>query len=570
MYNSDFEIDSNGVLIKYDGYDKNITVPDGVTEIGEDAFAGSLAETIWLPDSVVVIGENAFDNCEELKSIHMSSKIRRIENNAFLACRKLRTISIPEDIEYIAGAAFYSCDVLSQFKLPKKFTTITKKLYCGMGGIINFVIPDGITAIEDGAFCYCNNMQSISIPDSVTSIGASAFEWCESLKSITLPRGITVINKDTFHLCKSLTSIVIPEGVTTIDQNAFSECSSLETVVFPSTIERIASRAFSSCQKLASVILPNEKVKIASSSFSKKTQILYQGETVSNPVSKEPAAHSKKGTDSAQPSASVSKSEEATGKEAKKTASNKQAQPSAKEKLAKYDDHVSFNLPAGYKMLKEKNKDGEEICKIVYGPHKNSNGETEYDLTYFVNSISPEGTINILDELENKNADAAVLRRYSSNPAALLIISGSSLSILGITMVTTNYSINTCLPDNRALEISSLRISTEECEGLDERVAHLLVIWKSLYIDGQQIIASAEDASDAIKKVKQCIKGKTEKQEQINEAVLDNGIYQQGKQVDIGHRFTLELPYDWRIMERELVSEGCRSYAFRTAREKGC
>ena len=51
----------NGVLIKYKGTDAVVTVPDGVTSIGDKAFADCEGLTkVTIPQGAEV-GENAFD-----------------------------------------------------------------------------------------------------------------------------------------------------------------------------------------------------------------------------------------------------------------------------------------------------------------------------------------------------------------------------------------------------------------------------------------------------------------------------------------------------------------------------
>lgn len=53
-------------------YLKNVTLQDGVTEIGQNAFekCGECLETITIPTSVYTIGQNAFFNCYNLKTIN--------------------------------------------------------------------------------------------------------------------------------------------------------------------------------------------------------------------------------------------------------------------------------------------------------------------------------------------------------------------------------------------------------------------------------------------------------------------------------------------------------------------
>ena len=68
MDDDDFEIDDEGVLVKYHGVGGDVEIPDGVVEIAADAFAGSQTTSIAIPNSVERIGVGAFRDCplEEL------------------------------------------------------------------------------------------------------------------------------------------------------------------------------------------------------------------------------------------------------------------------------------------------------------------------------------------------------------------------------------------------------------------------------------------------------------------------------------------------------------------------
>lgn len=66
---SDFQI-SKGILIKYKGRSSAVTIPDGVTAIGDKAFyLRDRIKSVSIPDSVTSIGNEAFDGCKKLASM---------------------------------------------------------------------------------------------------------------------------------------------------------------------------------------------------------------------------------------------------------------------------------------------------------------------------------------------------------------------------------------------------------------------------------------------------------------------------------------------------------------------
>jgi len=66
----------NGVLVKYFGADREFTVPEGVTAIGDRAFERNLwLETVRIPDSVTKIGRAPFHGCDKLVNVHIPAHL---------------------------------------------------------------------------------------------------------------------------------------------------------------------------------------------------------------------------------------------------------------------------------------------------------------------------------------------------------------------------------------------------------------------------------------------------------------------------------------------------------------
>lgn len=78
---------------RYDGFGNIITIPEGVTSIGNYAFWGcDSLKSITIPDSVTDIDNNVFGSCYSLESVTISKNIESIGNGAFWGCDSLTDI----------------------------------------------------------------------------------------------------------------------------------------------------------------------------------------------------------------------------------------------------------------------------------------------------------------------------------------------------------------------------------------------------------------------------------------------------------------------------------------------
>lgn len=102
----DFLIVGDGILLAYRGDGGTVTVPEGVKQIGAEAFKerGNINKVI-LPDSLEKIGEAAFAGCSALTEIEGGSQVKKISDRAFAGC-PLSTVHIPAAVEQIGLRAF--------------------------------------------------------------------------------------------------------------------------------------------------------------------------------------------------------------------------------------------------------------------------------------------------------------------------------------------------------------------------------------------------------------------------------------------------------------------------------
>lgn len=101
----DFLISGN-VLVAYRGINKNITIPEGVTVIAGEVFAGNAQLTnVTLPDSLVTIGEGAFEGCRNLMEVNFGKSVAKIKDRAFAGCQ-FGKITVPASVTEVGLKAF--------------------------------------------------------------------------------------------------------------------------------------------------------------------------------------------------------------------------------------------------------------------------------------------------------------------------------------------------------------------------------------------------------------------------------------------------------------------------------
>ena len=260
-----------GILFDYTGPGGNVVVPEGVTSIGYSAFwKCSSLTSVTLPEGVTSIGNGAFCGCSSLTSITLPEGVTSIGCEAFRGCSSLTSVTLPAGVTSIGGGAFYDCSSLTSITLPAGVTSIGGGAFYDCSSLTSITLPEGVTSIGDGAFLGCKKLAdaegfvivkgilfdytgpggNVVVPEGVTSIGYRAFYGCSSLTSVTLPEGVTNIGDSAFWNCSSLTSISLPEGVTSIGDCAFYYCSSLTNITLPEGIRTVGSGAFSGCHRI--------------------------------------------------------------------------------------------------------------------------------------------------------------------------------------------------------------------------------------------------------------------------------------------------------------------------------
>ena len=89
----DFEIE-DGVLIRYNGDDDKVVVPEGVKTLNNDSLADKKMTEVVLPDSLEVIEGYAMCWCENLKTVTIPKNVNEIGDCALEGCTSLSSVKV--------------------------------------------------------------------------------------------------------------------------------------------------------------------------------------------------------------------------------------------------------------------------------------------------------------------------------------------------------------------------------------------------------------------------------------------------------------------------------------------
>ena len=228
-------------------------IPSYTEHIGSHAFRDSGAESIALPEGVTSIGDHAFAHNDRLKEITLPQSLTSIGWYAFSDCFALGKIAIPDGVTELPYGLFAWCTELKEVALGAKTEKIDTSVFRLCGKLERITISESnahFKSAADGRFLLNKTGDTLvlgcqdgAIPDGVKKIGERAFEGRTGLKEIDFNE-VEEIGEYAFVMCAGLDRLKLTSAVRIIGEGAFQSCIGLSTVRIPDGVQSIGSFAF--------------------------------------------------------------------------------------------------------------------------------------------------------------------------------------------------------------------------------------------------------------------------------------------------------------------------------------
>ncbi len=223
----------DGRLMEYLGADTELIIPDslGITRVNYRAlYQNETIRRVVIPEGVTSLGQDAFAYCTALEEVVLPESLEEI-GSAFSWCKALKKIDLPEGLTEIGDSAFYGSGLTGEMTLPSALEEIGNNAFGYCEGLTKVVLPEGIEYIGRGAFFSCGALTSVNLPSTLWHIGMEAFRHCTSLTEVTVAMGVDSFMESVFEDCTALREIYLPISVTEFDEDVFANCPNLTLIV---------------------------------------------------------------------------------------------------------------------------------------------------------------------------------------------------------------------------------------------------------------------------------------------------------------------------------------------------
>lgn len=227
-------------------------------EAGTDSTEGSGAQDGGIPKYRIVDGHTVADQAHyrnaNLGDLTLADGIVEIGQFAF-SRSSLTGIALPQGLEQIDYGAFYHCTQLGDVTLPDSVMCVEPKAFEHSLWVDGFLADgnpeDGEGSAETGDFlvsggvlvAYRGNSKEVAVPEGVRVIAAEAFQGHEEIESVSFPDSLLVVGEGAFEGCTNLSQISFGKNVQEVKDRAFLG-NTMQEISVPVSLEKVGLKAF--------------------------------------------------------------------------------------------------------------------------------------------------------------------------------------------------------------------------------------------------------------------------------------------------------------------------------------
>lgn len=177
---------------------KEVKLPDSVLRLGNGAFADCTAlKKLTIGAGLSDPGIGTFSGCTVLGTIEVSkdNKEFSVDDGCLynkdksklyfvMPVRKTDSYTMPSTVTDIAEYAFWGNEAVKTVRLSSNLKKIPDYAFANCKSLTGITIPYSVTAIGLKAFADCVNLETVNIPSSVLTIHDTAFDGCSKLEIV--------------------------------------------------------------------------------------------------------------------------------------------------------------------------------------------------------------------------------------------------------------------------------------------------------------------------------------------------------------------------------------------------
>lgn len=177
---------------------KEVKLPDSVLQLGNGAFADCTAlKKLTIGAGLTDFGIGTFAGCTVLETITVSkdNKTFSVDDGCLyssdksklyfvLPVRKSDSYTMPSTVTDIAEYAFWGNESVKTVILSSNLKKIPDYAFANCKMLTGITIPYSVISIGLKSFADCTNLETVSIPSSVLTIHDTAFDGCKKLNIV--------------------------------------------------------------------------------------------------------------------------------------------------------------------------------------------------------------------------------------------------------------------------------------------------------------------------------------------------------------------------------------------------